>query len=188
VSKAELKSKHLAELHALAADAGVPRYRMLRRDELVDELAAREGRPADRESAAENVRERPRRRRGRRGGRRRRRAPDDGGETEAAELGEASQETEEVTGVLEIVRAGHGFLRLKGPEPDPDDVYISASQIRRCELEDGDEVEGPARPPRRGERHRALVRVELVNGEEPPGEPEDGPDDEEPDDEGPDED
>jgi hypothetical protein len=28
-------------------------------------------------------------------------------------------------------------------------------------------VTGPARSPRRGERHRALVRVNLVNGEPP---------------------
>jgi transcription termination factor Rho len=31
-------------------------------------------------------------------------------------------------------------------------------------------VSGPARQPRRGERHRALVRVELVNGQSPEGE------------------
>jgi transcription termination factor Rho len=34
-------------------------------------------------------------------------------------------------------------------------------------MKDGDEVTGPARAPRQGERHRALVRVNLVNGEEP---------------------
>ncbi len=46
-------------------------------------------------------------------------------------------------------------------------MYVSASQVRRCELTEGDEVTGPARAPRRGERHRALVRVNLVNGEPP---------------------
>ncbi|TMK75523.1 MAG: hypothetical protein E6G49_01295 [Actinobacteria bacterium] len=44
---------------------------------------------------------------------------------------------------------------------------MSASQIRRCELRSGDEVSGPAREPRRGERHRALVHVDRVNGGEP---------------------
>ena len=39
MTKAELESKHLAELHALAAEAGVPRYRMLPREELVEALA-----------------------------------------------------------------------------------------------------------------------------------------------------
>jgi transcription termination factor Rho len=39
MTKAELESKHLAELHELAADAGVERYRMLSRPELIDKLA-----------------------------------------------------------------------------------------------------------------------------------------------------
>jgi hypothetical protein len=42
-SKAELESKHLAELHALAAEAGVERYRMLPRAELIEKLAGGEG-------------------------------------------------------------------------------------------------------------------------------------------------
>lgn len=39
MSNTELESKPLAELHALAAKAGVPRYRMLRREELIEKLA-----------------------------------------------------------------------------------------------------------------------------------------------------
>src|SRR5256885_9862600 len=62
---------------------------------------------------------------------------------------------------------GYGFLRLSGLQQAEGDVYVSASQIRRCELRPGDEVSGPARAPRRGERHRALVRVEAVNGQSP---------------------
>jgi hypothetical protein len=38
MNKTELESKHLAELHSLAADAGVPGYRMLRREELIEKL------------------------------------------------------------------------------------------------------------------------------------------------------
>ncbi|MEK6252624.1 MAG: Rho termination factor N-terminal domain-containing protein, partial [Actinomycetota bacterium] len=169
MTRAELDSKHLAELHARAAELGVPGFRRMRREELIAELLARDGG----ESASEEAEaERP--------------AAGEadvqlGEEAEAplaeeaedaeppAKKGRAREEaTEEpVTGVLDVVPAGHGFLRLRGLEPDPDDVYISASQIRRCELRAGDQVEGPARQPRRGERHPALVRVERVNGEEP---------------------
>ncbi len=39
MTKAELESKHLSELHALAAEAGVERYRMLPRAELIEKLA-----------------------------------------------------------------------------------------------------------------------------------------------------
>ena len=39
VNKSELDSKHLAELHELAAEAGIERYRMLSRAELTEKLA-----------------------------------------------------------------------------------------------------------------------------------------------------
>ena len=42
MTKSELESKHLAELHALAAEANVPRYRMLPRAELIEKLAGGE--------------------------------------------------------------------------------------------------------------------------------------------------
>lgn len=57
MTKTELESKHLAELHALAAEAGVPRYRMLRREELIEKLS--DGKPAKSERPR---RERPERR------------------------------------------------------------------------------------------------------------------------------
>ncbi|HEY2335502.1 MAG TPA: Rho termination factor N-terminal domain-containing protein [Solirubrobacterales bacterium] len=44
MTKTELESKHLAELHSLAADADVPGYRMLRREELIEKLS--DGKPA----------------------------------------------------------------------------------------------------------------------------------------------
>ncbi len=43
MNKAELESKHLSELHALAAKAGVERYRMLPRAELIEKLAGGDG-------------------------------------------------------------------------------------------------------------------------------------------------
>jgi transcription termination factor Rho len=85
--------------------------------------------------------------------------------------GEAAEakwpEAEAVTGVLDRLPQGYGFLRLAGLQAAEGDVYVSASQIRRCELRPGDEVTGPARSPRRGERHRALIRVDSVNGQDP---------------------
>lgn len=44
MNKTELESKHISELHALAAEAGIEGYRMLRRDELIEKLA--DGKPA----------------------------------------------------------------------------------------------------------------------------------------------
>jgi transcription termination factor Rho len=68
-------------------------------------------------------------------------------------------------GVVELAENGSGFLRLgKGGKPSDDDVYVSAAQVRRCELVDGDRVGGPVRPPRRSERFPSLVRVDTING------------------------
>ena len=173
----DLSKAHIAELHERAAAAGIPGFRRLRREELIERLDGDGGGGGDEGGVEES--EKPRATRSRRGGRSRRSGrggerpardrerPDRDSEPERSDE-EASGEP--VSGVLDVVGAGHGFLRLKGLEPDPDDIYISASQIRRCELRAGDQVEGPSRPPRRGERHPALVRVETVNGAEPGGE------------------
>lgn len=73
--------------------------------------------------------------------------------------------TEKVSGILEIMPEGHGFLRPKYI-PSSMDVYISASQIRRFQLRPGDFVEGTARPPKETERYFGLLQVDKVNGED----------------------
>ena len=80
--------------------------------------------------------------------------------------GKAREEGERsVEGVVELADNGSGFLRLgKGGTPSDDDVYVSAAQVRRCELVDGDRVGGPVRAPRRSERFPSLVRVDTING------------------------
>ncbi len=64
MTKNELESKHLAELHALAAEAGVPRYRMLRREELIEKLAsgASAGKPRERQERPQRRERKPRER------------------------------------------------------------------------------------------------------------------------------
>lgn len=73
--------------------------------------------------------------------------------------------TEEVSGILDIMPEGHGFLRPKYT-PSSRDVYISTSQIRRFNLRPGDLVEGAARPPKENERYFGLLQVNKVNGED----------------------
>jgi transcription termination factor Rho len=125
-------------------------------DDEPDEVAADE---AD-EVPADEALERPARR-GRLGGRGRRQ-PAAEEEPEVVE-GEISDE-ELATGVLDILANGSGFVRVDPAGQSRDDVYVSPAQIRRCELRAGDEVSGPARSPRRNERHPSLVRIETVNG------------------------
>jgi transcription termination factor Rho len=66
--------------------------------------------------------------------------------------------------VVELLGNGSAFLRVDPPEPSDDDVYISAAQVRRCELVSGDRVTGPVRTPRRSERYPSLLRVDTING------------------------
>jgi transcription termination factor Rho len=68
-------------------------------------------------------------------------------------------------GVVEVLGNGSAFLRIDPPEPSDGDVYISAAQVRRCELVSGDRVAGPVRTPRRSERYPSLVRIDTINGD-----------------------
>ncbi len=72
-----------------------------------------------------------------------------------------------LSGILEIMDEGYGFLRQDNLLPSPNDVYISASQIRRLGLRNGDLVSGQGRPPKEGEKYHSLLRVEAVNGLDP---------------------
>jgi transcription termination factor Rho len=85
-----------------------------------------------------------------------------GGERGGSERGGGEQEAE---GVVELLGNGSAFLRISPPEASDEDVYISAAQVRRCELVSGDRVSGPVRPRRTSERYPSLARVETINGE-----------------------
>lgn len=71
-------------------------------------------------------------------------------------------------GVLEIIQSeGYGFLRPINYSPSKEDIYISASQIRKFDLRNGDKVTGKVRPPKENERYYGLLQVDAVNGENP---------------------
>jgi len=71
-------------------------------------------------------------------------------------------------GILEVIPTeGFGFLRPINYSPSSEDIYISASQIRRFDLRNGDRVSGKVRPPKENERYYGLLHVEAVNGEDP---------------------
>jgi transcription termination factor Rho len=192
LQRQELEQSPLADLHAVASELGIEGFRTLRRERLIDAILAAQGAEEstaeqelgvateagmaepepesgliateadvvdEEEAAAEPGPEAP--------------EPEPEEEAAAAEPGPEAPEPEPeevVTGVLDILPNGSGFLRADAGVRSGDDVYVSPAQIRRCELRAGDEVAGPVRPPRRAERHPALVRVEQVNGAaaEPP--------------------
>ncbi len=189
LERSELQASTLADLHAIADQLGLDGFRRLRKDDLIEAIlgdsppanGAEEAATLDSGELAEREPERAEPARGkRRGGRssagRSRRsgaAPkdDDGAHTEPA--GDDRSDPEEkpagdagriVEGVVELLGNGSAFLRVSPPLPSDDDVYISAAQVRRCELVSGDRVTGPVRTPRRSERYPSLVRIDTING------------------------
>lgn len=89
-------------------------------------------------------------------------------EEKREKLKEMINESDTARGVLEIIESNnYGFLRGKNYLTGPDDIYVSPSQIRRFNLKTGDEVQGKVRTPKEGEKFKALLYVERVNGENP---------------------
>ena len=69
----------------------------------------------------------------------------------------------EVTGILDIMNDGYGFLRAKGYLPSEGDAYVSLSIIRRNGLRKGDYVVGLTRPAQGNEKYAAIQKVISVN-------------------------
>jgi transcription termination factor Rho len=148
----ELKASPLADLHVIANELGLDGFRRLRKDELIEAIL---GARAQQTPLAEDQDRTPATERR---GRRRTQAA---GEQPAAS---APQQERVAEGVVELLGNGSAFLRIAAGGPSDEDVYISAAQVRRCELISGDRVSGPVRTPRRSERYPSLVRVDAING------------------------
>jgi transcription termination factor Rho len=192
LDRSELEASPLADLHAIADQLGLEGFRRLRKADLIDAIlggpatggsseGSSDGATADSEEqdtdvavAAAPAVDKPRRRPSVRG-RRPRRGSSKDADAQAAEGRPAAEDkpaAEEKPageervgeGVVELLGNGSAFLRVHPPEASDEDVYISAAQVRRCELVSGDRVTGPLRMPRRSERYSSLIRVETING------------------------
>lgn len=82
-------------------------------------------------------------------------------------LKEQAKNGEEIEGdgVLELLPDGYGFLRsaINSYQAGADDLYVSPSIIRRCNLRTGDTVTGKLRPPKDNERYFALTKIDTIN-------------------------
>lgn len=178
----ELEALTLADLHTVAHELGIERYRRLRRAPLIERIldaqggvAAGDGDVVPLEPQLEPVPEvEPQL------------EPVPGPEPEPEVEPELEPEPEpEVEpqpeppvelplepvepeeelreGLLDLRPEGFGLVRVSGFFAAREDVYVSQSQVRRLRLRTGDEVRGPARPQRRTERHAALTHIDSVN-------------------------
>jgi transcription termination factor Rho len=191
LTRSSLEASPLADLHELASELELDGFRRLRKADLVDRIldVHGAGEESGEDDAAPVVAEKPKRSRSRRP-----RDADTEADTGDAETGDdapvvepdeapaareprarepraarepkaAESGADTVAGVVELLGNGSGFVRVNPPDASDDDVYISAAQIRRCELVAGDRVAGPVRRPRRSERYPSLVRVDTINGQ-----------------------
>lgn len=89
-------------------------------------------------------------------------------EEKKEKLREMISDSDTANGILEILENNNfGFLRCKNYLTSSDDIYVSPSQIRRFNLRTGDEVQGKVREAKEGEKFKALLFVQQVNGENP---------------------
>lgn len=70
-----------------------------------------------------------------------------------------------VTGVLEIMQDGYGFLRRENYLQGSNDVYVPPQFIRRFGLRNGDLIMGPIKAQRENDRYKALCYLNEVNGD-----------------------
>jgi len=185
LDRAALEESPLADLHTIARELGIDGFRRLRKAALIDAIVHTQTGEEPAAETAEAEEDKPRTSRSSRSrsrSRSRTRKDADEGERAEPEVKEAKEakkpeakeakkpeakepEPEKAAeGTVELLGNGSGFLRVSPPDPSDDDVYISAAQVRRCELVSGDTVTGPVRPPRRSERYPSLVRIDTING------------------------
>ncbi|NLZ28667.1 MAG: transcription termination factor Rho [Firmicutes bacterium] len=135
----------LAQMKEYAKKEGLKGISLLRKKELMEVIKAH---VAEREPQEEAKTRRPYRR-------------------DATFRKQTAKDQELAEGMLEIMNDGFGFLRRQKYTISDDDIYISASQIRRFNLRTGDVVSGQIRPPKDSERYHALLFVEAINGGDP---------------------
>lgn len=78
-----------------------------------------------------------------------------------------THENNDISGVIQVLEDGFGFLRCENFLTGTDDCYVSPTFIRKFNLKTGDMVCGNTRPPRDGERFPALIYIKTINGDAP---------------------
>lgn len=140
----ELKKLKLKELQALATEKGIKKISGLKKDELIELLEKTESSQTEEKAEESKTAE----------------IADDG-----IVYSDPVRRTNLMSGVLEVLADGYGFLRSNNYQSGENDVYVSANQIRRFNLKTGDFIVGNTRMQHEGERYQALLYVQTVNGD-----------------------
>lgn len=129
----------LKELQEIARDLEIKNISKLKKDELLDEIKnCQEGGQNQNDGLPEN---------------------------DETKYSDPVRKTNLMSGVLEVLADGYGFLRSDNYQSGENDVYVPQNQIRRFNLKTGDYIVGNTRMQREGERYQALLYVQTVNGD-----------------------
>ena len=168
MSQELLESKKISELREIAKAYGISGAYKYKKEELIDVIVQslasdNKAKESEEEESIENNVEETH--------------PDIKIDISEMDMGDLSDNaTEEIgqlediniaEGILELHTDGYGFLRRDNYLSGDDDIYISPSQIRRFRLKTGDKITGITRPPKAGEKFKALLFVKAVNDMNP---------------------
>lgn len=144
--KESLGKKKISDLREMAKTLEVPGYYKLKKEELIDMIIEKEKSKLKKPIDSLNT---------------------EGLSDNATEELERQETVNGAEGILEIHQDGYGFLRTDNYLSGDEDIYISPSQIRRFRLRTGDKIFGITRDPNQGERYKALLYIQAVNGLNP---------------------
>ncbi|QQK07913.1 transcription termination factor Rho [Miniphocaeibacter halophilus] len=147
-----LKDKKIDDLKVIAKALGVPGISKYRKSELIEEIVKQakineeENLKDEEESYLENNRNNV---------------------TNNDEEKENTGNTKEISGILDILPDGYGFLRSDGYNSGDEDIYVPPVQVRRFRLKTGDFIVGLTREKKEKEKFSPLIYVNSVNYEGP---------------------
>ncbi|MDD2262944.1 MAG: transcription termination factor Rho [Clostridia bacterium] len=78
-----------------------------------------------------------------------------------------SEQYDEVSGVLEVLPDGYGFLRTDNYSYGSKDIYVAPNQIRKYGVRTGDKIIGTGKPKKETEKFQALQTVLKINDDDP---------------------
>ena len=134
------ESLPLAELKAVAKARGIKGISAMKKDEVVEAMLQEDEREKQEKEAKENAL-----------------AP------EIAQLDSGIT----VTGILEVMADGFGFIRSANYLPGENDIYVAPAQIRRFGLKTGDILTGNTKIKSEKEKFSALLYLTAINGMKP---------------------
>ena len=148
LNRSDLNSKKLEQLRTIAKELNIKSPTKYKKNELIDFILEKLDKVKGEENSNNNF----------------------GIENMPDKITEEIEQSEDINmaqGILELHTDGYGFMRCENYLSGNEDIYVSPSQIRRFNLKTGDKISGITRPPKAGEKYKALLYVKKVNGEKP---------------------